>query len=140
MTSVNKIDDKEAIKAIAEAYASRIWDEKDLNAIDELLDKKCIIHSLLGDFHGPESMKKVVHTWLSGFPDLAVKNAAVICEKDLVVLHWQAQGTHQGEFKGIKPTGKPVSYAGVTIYRISQSKINEYWSYLDMQHLLKQIS
>jgi len=140
MTKTINIDEKEANKAIAEVYAHRIWDDKDLSAINELLDQKCIIHSSLGDFHGPESMEKVVQAWLIGFPNLAVKNTAVICDKDLVVLQWQAQGTHQGEFKGIKPTGKLVSYAGVTIYRISQSKISEYWSYLDMQYLLKQIS
>jgi steroid delta-isomerase-like uncharacterized protein len=140
MANTSNSEEKEANKTIAEAYAHRIWNEKDLDAINELVDQKCIIHSMLGDFQGCDSLKKVVQAWLSGFPDLAVKNTAVICEKDLVVIHWQARGTHRGEFKGIKPAGKPVSYAGVTIYRISQSKIIEYWSYLDMKHLLEQIS
>ncbi len=127
-------------KQVAEIYAHRIWDNKDLTAVDELFHEKCVVHSLLGDFYGPESMKNVIQAWLKGFPDLVVKNTAIIAEKDLVVIHWQARGSHQGEFKGIKPTGKSISYAGVTIYRINQSKIVEYWAYLDMQHLLKQIS
>lgn len=129
----------EKIKCIAETYARRIWQEKDLNAIDELLDQKIVIHSLLGDFHGPEPMKNVVRAWLIGFPDLTVSNISVICENGNAVIHWQAQGTHQGEFKGIKASGKSVSYAGATIYRIHNSKIVEYWAYIDMQHLLKQI-
>lgn len=127
-------------KMVAESYAHRIWDEKDLSAVDDLLHQKIVIHSLLGDFHGPESMKKVVLAWLFGFPDLTVKNTAVICDQDLVAIHWQARGSHQGEFKGLKPTGKDVSYAGVTIYRVNEAKIIEYWAYIDMQHLLKQIS
>ncbi len=127
-------------KAIAESYARRIWDDRDLGAIDELLYPKCVIHSLLGDFHGPESMKSVVQAWWNGFPDLIVNNTAVICKQDLVMIQWQAQGSHQGKFKGIKPTGKAISYAGVTVYRVYQDKIKEYWAYLDMQHLLKQIS
>ena len=127
-------------KNIAINYAHRIWNEKDLSAIDEVLDEKIVIHSLLGDFHGPESMKKVVQSWLTAFPDLTVENTAVIGEQDIIVLHWHAQGTHIGEFKGIQPTGNAVFYSGVTIYRISENKIVEYWAYLDMQHLFKQIN
>lgn len=127
-------------KTIAIEYAQRIWDKKDLTAIEELLDPKIVIHSLLGNFHGLEPMKKIVQAWLSGFPDLVVKNTLIICEDDLVTIQWEARGTHQGEFKGISPTGKQVSYAGVTIYRINNAKIIEYWAYLDMQHLLQQIN
>ena len=73
------------------------------------------------------------------FPDLRVDNDIIISENDLVSIQWQAQGTHHGEFKGKKPTGKPVAYSGVTVYRIKDNKIIEYWAYLDMQHLLSQI-
>lgn len=127
------------MKEIAETYMRRIWNEKDLSAIDDLTHKEVVAHSPLGNFHGREVMKKVARTWLTGFPDLAVKNIAVISEGDLVVIQWQAEGSHQGEFKGINPTGKRVSYAGVTIYRFQEGKIVEYWAYLDMQHLLEQL-
>lgn len=126
-------------KNIAEEYADRIWNKKDLSVIEDLLHPKITIHSLLGDYHGQDAMKNVVKAWLTGFPDLSVKNIATVCEGDLVVIQWQANGTHQGEFKNIKPTGKPVIYQGVTIYRINDNKITEYWAYLDMQHLLSQI-
>ncbi len=140
MSKATKMKGLEIAKEIAESYVHRVWENKDLRAIDELVDQKCIIHSLLGDFHGPESMKKVVQAWLTGFPNLTVKNIAVIGEDDLVAIHWHVRGSHLGEFKGIKPSGKSVSYSGVTIYRIDQGKIVEYWAYIDMQHLLKQIS
>lgn len=130
---------KQENKKLAASYAHRIWNEKDTDAFN-LLHQNCVIHSSLGEFHGEESMKKVVQAWLTGFPDLTVKNFSVIGEHDLVVIHWQAHGTHQGEFKGCPPTGRPISYAGVTIYRVTQSKISEYWAYLDMQFLLQQIS
>ena len=127
-------------KQIAETYASRIWDKKDLSAIDDLVSPMIVIHSLLGDFHGPDALKQVVVAWQEGFPDLSVNNISVISEKDLTVIHWKAEGTHLGTFKGVPSTKKTVSYAGVTIYRIQEGKITEYWAYLDMKHLLKQIS
>lgn len=68
-----------------------------------------------------------------------MNNELIISENDLVSIQWNAKGTHRGEFKGRKPKGKSVSYSGVTIYRIKNGKIVEYWAYLDMQHLLSQI-
>ena len=127
------------IKAIAQEYAHRVWDEKDLRAIDDLLAKALIIHSPLGDYYGPEAMRTVVQSWLTAFPDLAVTNSHIVCENDLVVMQWKAHGTHLGEFKGRKPTGKQIAYPGVTIYQIKQDKIAEYWAYIDMQYLLAQL-
>lgn len=126
-------------KEIAEAYANQVWNDKEVGAIDRFVHSDAVIHSLLGDYHGTKAMKEVVQAWLKGFPDLHVDNDIIISENDLVSIQWRAKGTHNGEFKGKKPTGKPVAYSGVTVYRIKDSKIIEYWAYLDMQHLLSQI-
>ncbi len=124
---------------IAEDFANKIWNQKEISTIDRLIHKDVLIHSLLGDFRGVQAMKEVVWSWLTGFPDLSVKNELIISENDLVSIQWSAKGTHKGEFKGKKPTGKSVSYSGVTVYRIKNSQIVEYWAYLDMQHIFSQI-
>jgi predicted ester cyclase len=98
-----------------------------------------VIHSVLGDFYGVSAMKEVVQAWLKGFPDLSVANDLVIFENDLVSIQWRAKGSHKGTFKGLVATNKPITYSGITVYRIKDSKIIEYWAYLDMQHLLSQI-
>jgi steroid delta-isomerase-like uncharacterized protein len=127
------------VKAIADEYANKVWNDKNTAIIDTLIHPDVVIHSLLGDFHGINSLKEVVHVWLNGFPDLIVYNELVISENDIVSILWRAKGTHRGEFKGRPPTGNTVSYSGVTVYKIKNSKIIEYWAYLDMQHLLNQI-
>lgn len=139
---IDKLTDKMKrtnFKNVAEEYAYRVWGIQDLNAIDELMHSKVIIHSLLGDYEGSGQMKTVVQSWLVAFPDLVVTNKAVISENDRTVIQWNAEGTHLGEFKGIPPTGKRVLYEGVTIYKMDNNKITEYWAYLDMTHLLDQI-
>lgn len=128
-----------ASKEIAEAYANQVWNDKEIDAVDRFVHQDAVIHSLLGDYHGTKAMKEVVQAWLKGFPDLRVHNEIIMSENDLVSIQWRAQGTHKGEFKGKKPTGKSVVYSGVTVYRIKDSKIMEYWAYLDMQHLLSQL-
>jgi predicted ester cyclase/catechol 2,3-dioxygenase-like lactoylglutathione lyase family enzyme len=130
---------KKSVKEIAESYARRIWEQKDLSAIDEMLHPEVVIHSLLGSFYGRPAMKTVVQSWLTGFPDLTVKNISTISEGDLAVLHWQAHGTHAGEFKGVKASRRQVLYVGTTIYRVQNGLITEYWAYLDLEQLLKQI-
>lgn len=127
------------VKTIAENYAEAIWNQKDLHVIDQLLHPEIVIHSLLGKFQGRQAMKDVVQAWLEAFPDLAVTTLSTLTEVDKVMIQWKAQGTHQGVFKGIQPTGKPVHYEGVTIYRIQEQKIIEYWAYLDMHYLFHQI-
>lgn len=126
-------------QSIAEEYAHRIWELKDLSAIDSLLDSGIVIHSSLGTFHGREEMRRVVHAWMSAFPDLKVVNISALIQGDRTAIQWKAQGTHQGTFKGIPPTGKKVAYEGLTLYRIQEGKIVEYWAYLDMQHLIQQL-
>lgn len=113
--------------------------DKDISVIDSLMHPNVLVHSLLGDFRGAKAMKEVVQAWLKGFPDLAVNIERSIAEQDLVSIQWSAKGTHLGLFKGKHPMGKPISYNGVTLYRIQEGKIVEYWAYLDMQHLLSQI-
>lgn len=136
---MNSMVSHSSIKTIAEEYANKIWNDKDISTVDKLVHQDVVIHSLLGDFHGTKAMKDVVQVWLKGFPDLQIYNDIVISENDIVSIQWRANGTHHGEFKGRQPTGKSFSYSGVTVYRIKNNQIIEYWAYLDMQHLLSQI-
>ena len=139
MSSQDDFQNKEKIKKVAESYALDIWDKKDLSAVERYFHADCLIHSSLGAFQGKEAMRQVVEAWLKAFPDLVVIHDAVICENDRVVIQWKAKGTHQGDFKGHSPSKNRVAYTGVTVYRIQNEKIVEYWAYLDMQHLLSQI-
>lgn len=126
------------LKALVRAYAEAVWNEKRLQAIDEIVHENVCIHSVLGDYSGREAMKQVVQVWLKAFPDLQVKEEQAIVEGDLVSVQWSAEGTQQGFFKGFPPLGNRVHYQGTTVYRIREGKIVEYWAYLDMQHLTQQ--
>ena len=57
----------------------------------------------------------------------------------MVVLHWNARGTHRGELTGIPPTGKQVTLKGAAILRISNGKIAERWAEYDNLGLMQQL-
>lgn len=49
-------------------------------------------------------------------------------------------GTHSGEFLGIAPTGREVSFTSVELYRVEGDKIEEERVSPDIQSLMAQIS
>jgi predicted ester cyclase len=57
----------------------------------------------------------------------------------MVVTRWTIRGTHQGELWGTAPTGKQVTYTGITINRMTEGKIVEDWFEGDVLGLLQQI-
>jgi len=127
-------------KEIIKNYSKRLWDDKDLTAIDEVFVKDAVIHSPLNVTTGIISMKEVVEKWLSAFPDLTVEWEEFISENDKVVSRWRATGTHMGTFFDTSPSHQEISYSGVTIYTLNKAgKVLEYWALVDMHAILAQL-
>lgn len=63
----------------------------------------------------------------------------MLAETDRVMVRWTFYGTQQGEFAGLPPTHRPVSYVGVNIFRIADGKIVEIWDLLDGLSLWQQL-
>ena len=55
------------------------------------------------------------------------------------MIRWSVQRTHQGEFLGIPPTGKRVTYGGIDIFRVAGGKLVEMWQEVDRLGLLQQL-
>lgn len=127
------------MKQFVEKYTYDIWNRREIDVIDKFFDTNAVIHSTLGDFRGPEDMKKIVNTWFIAFPDIKINIQFSIQDKDKIAVHWDAACTHQGIFKDIAPTGNQISYSGITVYRIPECKILEYWAYVDMEYIIHQL-
>jgi predicted ester cyclase len=59
------------------------------------------------------------------FGDLQITPQTIIVEGERAVAECTARCTHSSAFRGIAPTGKQLSYAGITIYRVDGGKIVE---------------
>ena len=60
------------------------------------------------------------------YPDLKLTIQQQIAEGEWVATCITAQGTQKGEWLGIEPTGKVLTYTGVNINRIKDGKIVEH--------------
>jgi steroid delta-isomerase-like uncharacterized protein len=89
--------------------------------------------------HGPEDARKSIAALRAAFPDIHFDLEDVLAEGDKVVIRWTCTGTHRGEFRGIAPTGKRVSFPGMNIYRLRDGKIVERWGVEDGLSLLQQL-
>jgi predicted ester cyclase len=52
---------------------------------------------------------------------------------------FSARGTHSGEFLGLAPTERTVTYTGTDINRIVEGRIVESWVHYDALGLLEQL-
>ncbi len=79
-----------------------------------------------GQVVGIEGAKQHILGVRQTYPDLKLTINQQIAEGDWVVTRITARGTHQGEWMGIKPTGKRVTITGVNIDKVVDGKITEH--------------
>ncbi len=63
----------------------------------------------------------------------------LIAEGEKVVLRYTYRGTHQGQWRGLPPTGKAVTFTGTITYRIVNGKAVEAWQNADNLSVLRQL-
>jgi steroid delta-isomerase-like uncharacterized protein len=111
----------EANKAFVQRYVEEPWNKGNVDALDEF----CGPNFNLEGLGAVEAFKGVITDFRKGFPDLHFTVEEVIAEGGKVAYRWTARGTHQGEYEGIAPTGKPITATGITIIRIVDGKVVE---------------
>jgi len=134
----------EANKALARRYFEELLNEGNLAVADEILAPNIIVHSSFQIMiQGVENVKQSMAGFRVAFPDQHFTIEDEISEGDKVVFRYVYRGTHQGEFRGIAPTGKQVTIAGIAIYQITRERphgrIEEAWIAGDNLGLMQQL-
>jgi steroid delta-isomerase-like uncharacterized protein len=73
------------------------------------------------------------------FPDFYSTIDDQIAEGDGVATRWTMHGTHEGEFRGIAPTGKQITVTAIGIFRFSDGKVVESWDNFDQLGMMRQL-
>lgn len=108
--------------------------------IDEVVDPNMVFHAPVPTgATGAQAIKQVWAMLLRAFPDIHVAVEDVIADGDKVVFRQTVTGTHQGEYMGLAPTGKSVSYHEIFIVRFSNGRIAEVWGVVDVFSQMQQL-
>lgn len=131
------VDRGAANKAIVRGYMEEILNRGNVAASERYFPPEGF--TLNGTRLGPEQLATMRQRILAAFPDFRLSIEDQIAEGDKVVTRVTFRGTHLGEFRGIGPTGRQVSYQGIALDRIAGGKVVEAWHEADDLGLLRQL-
>ena len=114
-------------KAVFDRMAEAM-DRADFDAFEELLAPELA-----------EEFKQGIAELRLAFPDYHGTNEIQIAEGDMVANRFVFYGTHRGEFMGLAPTGRRVTFRGLSLDRVVGGKIVESIVEVNLEDVLGQI-
>jgi len=114
-------------KALMRRAYEEVYNQRNLAVLDELCVADFAFHSASMTITGLEAYKHFVPLIFAAFPDGRFSIEDMIAEGDRVVLRHTFRGTHQGDFRGLAPTGKQVTTTAIVISHIANGKAIEAW-------------
>ncbi len=124
----------------------RLYDEvvngANLAATEEIFDRGYVRHDpdSPGLPTGPDGFRQLITAYRTAFPDLRLRIEDLIAAEDKVVVRWTASGTQRGALLSVQPTGRQVTFGGISIYRLAGGKIVEDWISRDTHGLREQLT
>jgi predicted ester cyclase len=100
----------------------------DFDAFDELMAPELA-----------EEFKQGIAELRRSFPDYHGTSEIQVAEGEMVANRFVFYGTHQGEFMGVAPTGREVTFRGISLDRVVDGKIVESIVEMDLEDVLRQI-
>lgn len=128
-------------KQIVQRFVEECWNQGNLNRLSDFLADQVQFHDPVFPNLNPGIQNIRTHIELSrkAFPDLRFTIDDTIAERNEVVLHWKAQGTHKGPFLGMQPTNRRCTLDGTSIYRLENSKIVEEYANWNLATMMQQL-
>ena len=122
----------------------RRWYEEGWNAgneqtlVEQVVDAD-VSQASTGEILGLEELRRICSTNRTAFPDISFVIHDLVAEGDQVAVRWTFTGRHQGEFMGVAPTGKHVTFRGMAMLRMEGGKVVEVEDKFDGLAILRQL-
>lgn len=122
-------------KELLREALQEVFVEQDLSAIDRYYANDLIQHSE-GVPEGADGLKTFFEGLYAGFPDLTPTVDHIHAEDDRAFAFLTWNGTHDGEFMGVEPTGEAITLRTAELMRVEDRKIVEHWDVVDQSGML----
>jgi predicted ester cyclase len=117
-------------KAVVRSYYDRVINGRDLDAVSEFFADERMV----------EGVRRGCFSYFNAFPDMHVSLDELIGEGDKVFLRSTLTGTHDGEYKGLEPTGRHVATECAEIFRVEGGRFVAYWCLTNVAGLMRQLT
>lgn len=134
----------EACRELVRRYYDELWNEWQVDLIDELLSPDLRFRGSLGTtFDGLDPFRGYLLGMQRAIPDLHHEVEMLVVEPGdeaaAAAARLTYSGTHEGELFGVRGTGHHISYQGATFFHVEGSLITELWTLGDMSALERQL-
>jgi predicted ester cyclase len=117
----------EANKRLVQQFYEDVVSTGDVNRVAEFVAAECVeTDGLTRVNSGIDGMVEHVRSVRGVYPDLRITVDRQIAEGEWVASLITARGTHQGEWLGMKPTGRDLVFTGVNVDQVVGGKIVEH--------------
>lgn len=117
-------------KELVRRYYAEVLNGRNLDAVGDYFADARVV----------EGVRRGCFSYLTAFPDLHASIDELIAEGDRVFCRSTMTGTHDGEYKGIPPTGRHVSAESAEVFRIVDGKFAGYWCMTNVAGLMRQLT
>lgn len=124
-------------KALVQRFFDEVINQRNLAALDQLVSPNAVNHTVPSGL--PQGPNQFLSMHLNAFPDVKATVEELLADGDKVIARVSYRGTHQGAFRAISPTGKPITVTGINIFRIVNGKLHEHWGLADRLSALQQL-
>lgn len=133
------MSEKENIQLAEQAVEA--LNARDLHRYLRLLDDSYVAESEISPepVRGPQGARQFFERMLVAFPDLRLETEQIFASGDHVFHCFRATATQKGNFMGMPPTNKSVSWRGCNIVEIRNGKAARARVYADHISLLQQL-
>ena len=140
-SSQNLSPSQSEYKALIERFYDAVFNRPNLTEARNFIAPDYTDHNPINpkSVSGIDGLKHTAKLLRTGFPDLDIRVKDSIVGRDRIVARIRVRGTHQGEFMGVKPTGKQIDISAIEIYGIVGEKLSERWGNLDGIALFQQL-
>lgn len=114
-------------KGFVKHFYETVISDNLLKQLPNYIESTCVVR--IGEQVFPlglEGMKQHIIDTKKTYPDYRMTILRQFCDGEYVISEFLMEGTHEGEWLGIQPTHKRLSFTGVDIDKVVNGKIVEH--------------
>ena len=132
--------EKENIQLVEQMIAA--LNARDLDRYTKSIDDSYVGESEMvpGQVRGPHGARQALENMLlNAFPDLQIEVEQILASGNHVVARARLTGTHKGNYAGVAPTNKKITWHGCNVVEIRNGKVIRSRVYADNASVFQQL-
>ena len=111
----------------------------DLSVFDRVAAPDVVYHgATVVDESGLQALRRIYGEALTGFPGLQYTLLTSVADGDSVALRYSVSGVHTGDFRGLAPSGKTITWNHSAFASLECGRISEMWAEINQLDRLRE--